>query len=100
MTGVVLLVLLWAVPAGAATPRGLLRHLLARVCLEPRGPLEMAGEAVADAAAGQVANGPTSPAALGGALDAPKSVVGTIFLDRPAAPGRGGLRPPAPGPSY
>src|SRR5262249_26874485 len=97
---VVLLLLLWAVPAGAATPRGLLRHLLARVCLQPQGPLEMAGEAVADATAEAVTNGPTSLAAMGGAMDAPKSVVGTIFLDRPATLGRGALSTTLLGQSY
>src|SRR5262249_6508195 len=100
MTGVVLLVLLWAVPAGAATPRGLLRHRMARVWLQPRGPLEMAGEAVADGTAEVVTNGPTSLAAMGGALDAPKSVVGTIFLDRPATLGRGALSTTLLGQSY
>jgi len=100
MTVWLVVLLVWAVPAEAATPRGILRHLLARVCLQPQGPLAMAGEAVADATAEAVTNGPTSLAAMGGALDAPKSVLGTIFLDWPATLGRGALSTTLLGQSY
>jgi len=100
MTGMVLLLVLVAVPAGAATPRGLLRHLLARVCLQPQGPLAMAGEAVADATAEQVTNGATSLAAMGGAIDSTESALGTIFLDHPATIGGGKLATNLLGQSY
>jgi len=92
--------LVWAVPVEAATPRGLLRHLLARVCLQPQGPLEMAGEAVADATAEAVTNGPTSVAAMGGAIDSTESALGTIFLDHPATIGGGTLATNLLGQSY
>src|SRR5215475_6850596 len=88
-----LLVFLWVAPVTAATPRSLLRTIVARICPQSKNPLEMLGEDLATASAESVTNGPTSLAAMGGALDSPASTLGPIFLDSPRTVGRGQLTP-------
>jgi len=90
---VLLVVLLWVAPATAATPRSLLATIVARVCPNTKDPLERMGEELATATATGVTNGPTSLAAMGGALDSPASTLGPIFLDSPRTVGRGQLTP-------
>jgi hypothetical protein len=85
----VVLVLLLAGTASAATPRGLLATIIRRTCAQERGPFLRLLDRLEQEAAESVTNGPVSVASMGGAIDSSEDSLGPIFLDHTETIGGG-----------
>src|SRR4029450_5065230 len=83
------LVLLPAGTAAAATPQGLLATIMRRVCVQERGPFLRLLDVVEQETAESVTNGPVASASVGGAIASPEDSLGPIFLDHAETIGGG-----------
>jgi hypothetical protein len=84
-----LLVLLLATSATAATPRGLLATIIRRTCAQERGPFLRLLNLLERETTEEVMNGPASITMMNGVTDTSENALGTIFIDQTATIGAG-----------